>query len=159
MTLESGTFRSARLRLAWGLALAAFTLASCSVIQTRPVQEMSDTAAALRAAKEVQADVLAPELFRQAADWYTSARSEYRLKNFYDAKEFADKARRYAEQAEYEAIRGGATRSDSSPPPPPDAEAKPEPYDYPEPTGTPAAAYEEMMRQQAQEKEPTPKPT
>jgi len=124
---------------------------------------MSDTSAALRAAKEVQADVLAPELFRQASDRYGSARNEYRLKNFSEAKEFASKARRYAEQAEFESVRSGARRQEDQPqPPPPDA--VPEKYGYPEPTGTPAAAYEQRQREQAQQEqqqqasEPTPQP-
>jgi hypothetical protein len=140
------------------LAPALLAFAACSVVQTRPVQEMSDTSAALRAAKEVQADVLAPELYRQAADWYSSARVEYRLKNFMEAKEYADKSRKYAEQAEYESVRAGASRHDMPPPPP---DLQPEPYEYPEPPGTPAAAAEAMMQQQqrqAHEAPPAPPP-
>lgn len=144
------------------LLLMLAALPACSVVQTRPVQEMSDTQSALRAAKEVQADVLAAELYRQAADWFLLARNEYRQKNFSEAREFLEKSRRYAEQAEFEAVRGGAQRSDLSPPPPPEKTA--EKYDYPEPTGTPAAAYEQSLRQQASEASapdatPTPAPS
>ncbi len=131
------------------LLLVLAVLPACSVVQTRPVQEMSDTQAALRAAKEVQADVLAPELYRQAADWFLQARNEYRQKNFSEAREFLEKSRRYAEQAEFEAVLGGAQRNDLSPPPPPEKTA--DNYDYPEPAGTPAAAYEEQQRRQAAE--------
>lgn len=115
------------------------TLSSCTVVATRPVQEMSDTAAALKAAKEVQADTLAPELYRQSSEWFNKAKREYKFKNFHFAREYAQKARKFAEQAEFEAIRGGATRSegpsDTQPPPA-------EPYDYPTPTGTPADAFQ-----------------
>jgi hypothetical protein len=87
-------------------------LSSCSILATRPVQEMSDANAALKAAVEVQADTLAPELYRQAREWFFKAKQEYQLKNFYEAKGFAQKSRRFAERAEFEAIRNGAARSD-----------------------------------------------
>lgn len=89
----------------------------------------------MRAAKEVQADVLAPELYRQADDWFFKARREFRLKNFRDAKEYAAKARRFAEQAEYEALRNGGNRADE-PPPAPAVDPRPAPYDYPSPQPT-----------------------
>jgi len=94
-------------------ALFAFGVASgCSILATRPVQEMSDTAAAIKAAREVQADTLTPELFRQANEWYQLARREYKFKNFKLASQYAAQARDYAEQAEFEAIRGGVSRGD-----------------------------------------------
>jgi hypothetical protein len=117
--------------------------AGCSLLATRPVQEMSDTSAALRAAKEVQADTLAPELFREANEWFLRARNEYKFKNFEQAKAYAVRARHLAEQAEFETIRSGGTRSES----PPDMNAStdstqgPRPAspatDYATPTGTP----------------------
>lgn len=76
---------------------------------------MSDTYTAIRAAKEVQADVLAPELYRQANEWFYRARKEYKLKNFELAENFARKARHFAEQAEFEVIRNGGSRGDSVP--------------------------------------------
>jgi hypothetical protein len=121
---------------------------------------MSDTQAAIRAAREVQADTLSPEFFRQANEWFLKARSEYKFKNFSLAKEHAAKARRFAEQAEFEAIRIGGTRTDIPPdpagagglPPPP-----PPPEDpYPVPTGTPVEEYEK--RKQAEDKLPPPPP-
>src|SRR5690348_3640000 len=78
-------------------------LFGCSIIATRPVQEMSDATAAIRAAKEVQADTLAPEYYRQSNEWFFRAKHEYKFKNFKLAKEYADKARYLAEQAEFEA--------------------------------------------------------
>src|SRR4051812_15013227 len=89
------------------LALSLAAGAGCSIFHSRPVQEMSDTQAAMRAAKEVQADTLAPEIYRQASDWWQRAKREYKLKNFAMAHEYADKARAFAEQAEFEAVRGG----------------------------------------------------
>jgi hypothetical protein len=138
-------------------------VAGCSILTTRPVQQMSDTSAAIHAAREVQADTLAPDLFREANDWFFKAKHEYQFKNFKFAKEYAVKARELAEQAEYEAIRAGATRSDvaaddpflngpSAPEPqqaPPTADD--EPYPYPTPTGTP---YYELQQQQQQPNQP-----
>lgn len=116
---------------------------------------MSDTSSAIRAAKEVQADTLAPELYRQSNEWFFKAKHEYRYKNFKDAKEYARKARLYAEQAEFEALRNGATRTEgvisdplgheAAQPMPVNQEpgaAKPEPYDYPTPTGKPIESFE-----------------
>lgn len=72
---------------------------------------MSDTSAALRAAKEVQADVLAPELYRLSSEWFSKSKREYRFKNFHLAQQYANKARSFAEQAEFTAIRNGGNRS------------------------------------------------
>lgn len=74
---------------------------------------MSDTAAAIRAAREVQADTLTPELFRQASEWFNLARREYKYKNFSLALEYAQKAKEFAEEAEFEAIRGAHSGSSS----------------------------------------------
>lgn len=135
---------------------------------TRPVQDMSDTAAALRAAREVQADVLSPDLYRRANELFFEARREYKFKHFSRAEALAIRARRFAEQAEFDAIRGGASRSETdiakdpfgdAPPAPPMDEAAPvpekpeEPYAYPTPEPIPAEEYEKRMNQKAQ---PTP---
>lgn len=72
---------------------------------------MSNTTAAIRAAKEVQADTLAPELYRQAREWYQKSLRDYRLKNFKEAELYAKKARSFAEWAEFEALRNGAARA------------------------------------------------
>jgi hypothetical protein len=93
------------------LALLLFSLSSCTLIQTRPIQKMADTSAAIKAAREVQAETLAPELFRQAGEWFFKAKKEYRLKNFDLANLYADKARFFAESAEFEAVRNGAQRT------------------------------------------------
>lgn len=139
-------------RFLFGLG-AVLTFWSCTIITTRPVQEMSDTVAAIRAAREVQADTLAPELYRQSNEWFFKARNEYKFKNFSLALEYAEKARAFAEQAEFESIRNGGNRSDSAaadpltgaPPPPSEdqKEAKKESYDYPKPEGTPSDVFDE----------------
>ena len=64
----------------------------------------------IKAAKEVNADVLAPDLYRLAAENARFARKEYRFKNFMQAKDFARQAREYAERAEFESIRNGGKR-------------------------------------------------
>ncbi len=71
---------------------------------------MSNTQAALKAAKEVQADVLAPELYRQATEWFLKARQEYRYKDFEKANDYAFRARQLSEQAEFEALKNGGIR-------------------------------------------------
>jgi hypothetical protein len=120
---------------------------SCSVFATRPTQEMSDTTAAIRAAKEVQADTLAPELYRQATEWFFKARKEYNFKNFQLAQDYALKARHFAENAEFEALRNGGNRSDVAPPDQAaqgqNPEPAPSPYAYPTPEGTPADVYDQ----------------
>ncbi len=64
----------------------------------------------LKAATEVSADLLAPEIYRLATENALVARREYRMKNFLEAKRLADLARAYAERAEFEAVRNGAKR-------------------------------------------------
>ncbi|OFZ69464.1 MAG: hypothetical protein A3K03_02440 [Bdellovibrionales bacterium RIFOXYD1_FULL_44_7] len=148
--------------------IAITTIIGCSVFALRPTQEMSDTAAAIKAAREVQAEILAPELYRQANEFFFKAKNEYKFKNFREAKEYAEKSRRFAEQAEFEAIRNGADRvedtaltplaNETTGPPPTTAPPapKPEPYEYPNPTGTPYETYEKQ--QQASPTAPAPTP-
>lgn len=90
-----------------------FLNSGCSLLATRPVQEMSDTGVAIRAAKEVQADTLAAELYRSSTEWFFKAKNEYKYKNFKLARDYANRARRYAELAEFEAIRNGGNRGDT----------------------------------------------
>jgi hypothetical protein len=120
----------------------------CSIFYTRPTQEMADTQAAMRAAKEVQADSLSPEVYREASDWWTKAKHEYKLKNFQMAHDYADKARGLAEQAEFEAIRAGGVRQDPPDPLAQQAQRKYPPYPYPTPTGTPVEVYEQRRAEE-----------
>ena len=100
-----------RFKKYWGLAIAPIFFAlGCSITAVSPAQEMSNMEVSLKAAKEVNADVLAPELYRSAQEIGSRARREYRYKNFEASKKYADQARSYAERAEFEALRNGAKR-------------------------------------------------
>jgi len=85
--------------------LLLFTLISCGLATTRPKQEMSLAQAAFMAAKESKAEIHAPQLFRQAEDYYLKAKSAYKRKYFNKAEEYALKSKQFSEQAEYEAIK------------------------------------------------------
>jgi len=129
---------------AFTAALTLVAASACSLTAVRPVQIMADTSAALKAAKEVGADSMTPELYRRANEAYFRARNEYRMKNFDIARDYALRAKKLAEEAEYESLRLGATRSSMTPseePTSPNTTA--EPYDYPTPTGTPAFILEQ----------------
>jgi hypothetical protein len=143
-------------------AIALLGVAGCSLFVTRPVQEMSDTNAAIKAAKEVQADVKSPELYRQANEWFLRAKAEYKLKNFDIALDDARKARHFAEEAEFEVIKNGGTRGDDQQPIDQSAQAQPasqgpppDQNDYATPTGTPATDFPTNNPQQLQPQETT----
>lgn len=136
---------------AWARRPALFLLSAlaisgafsgCSLFHERPIQLMSDTAAALRAAKEVSADSLAPEKFRLANESFFRAQNEYRLKNFAIAEKYAKRARRLAEESEFDALRQGSNRTSLLPPDEP--VGPPPPSTYEEPSGQLAT---EMMKQ------------
>jgi hypothetical protein len=145
-------------------------ITGCSVFATRPIQQMSDCSVAIRAAKEVQADVLAPELYRQAMEMFFRARKDYKFKNFLLAREYAEKAKKLAEQAEFEAIRSGGNRIDAGIVDPmangvqaakeelPSSGSQPQPaatpYPYPTPEGIPADSYDQRMQEQQQRNAP-----
>ena len=121
-------------------------LSGCSIAEVRPSQEMAETTASLKAAKEVGADTLAPELYRQAIEAYARAKNEYRFKNFGLAKSFALRAKRFAEEGEYQAILQGGSRSSllqaedpQAPPPIPASEDASQ-----SPAGTPAFILEQQ---------------
>jgi len=125
-----------------GVAFFFSLVSGCSIVATRPIQEMSDTVAAMKAAREVQADTKATEYYRLSEELYFKARQEYRLKNFARAKKLADQARDAAEKAEFLSIRGGATRHSLTsveplPPPPP---ITPQPEETGNPTEPPPTA-------------------
>jgi hypothetical protein len=112
-----------------GLALFLFpilvsSLSGCSLFHDRPIQLMSDTSSAIKAAREVGADSLAAEKFRLAGEAFFRAQNEYRLKNFAVAEKYAKRAKRLAEESEFDALRQGSARTSLLPPevtaPPPD---------------------------------------
>ncbi len=122
----------------------------CTLFSGRPIQEMSDTQVAIRAAKEVQAAVLAPELYRQATELFFRAKHEYKFKNFKLAKDYADQSRYFAEQAEFESLRNGGSRGDREIPEDrnPASSSKSGAYPYPIPQGTPADMYEQRKAEE-----------
>ena len=146
-------------KLALLLALMILVLAACSVLATRPIQEMSDTTAALKAAREVQADTLSPELYRKATEWFNKAKQEYKFKNFKAAKDYAEKARRYAEQAEFAAIQNNGVRADYSETHPAPTPTQSRTYDYPVPTGTPADVYDQRQKEEQAQKNAAAQPS
>lgn len=152
MNMVTGAARTARSRFVLAVFLVPL-LGGCTILASRPVQLMSETGAAIRAAKEVQADTLAPELYRQANEWYFKAKHEYKFKNFHLAKEYATKARNFAELAEFQSIRNGGKVSE---PPPPEATPAAAPYPYPTPTGVPADELERRQQQQKSGQPPGP---
>jgi hypothetical protein len=123
--------RAATLRAALFLFLCTAGFA-CSLFHDRPIQLMSDTSAAIKAAREVSADSLAPEKFRLANEAFFRAQNEYRLKNFEIAEDHAKRAKRLAEEAEFDALRQGSARASLLPPeipvgpPPPSTYVPPE---------------------------------
>lgn len=117
---------------------------ACSLAVTRPVQLMSETAAALKAAKEVNADTVTPELFQRANEAFFRAQNEYRMKNFNIARDYAAQAKRLAEEAEFEALRRGTARTSMTPGDDSNSGPSSQPYAYPTPTGTPAFIMEEQ---------------
>lgn len=129
----------------------ASSLGGCAITATRPIQELSNTAAAIRAAKEVRADILAPEIYRQAREWYAKARRENKFKNFKEARIYTRKARLYAEEAELEALKNGGQRVEA-PIEQLDDLPEPEPSptdDTPPPTGVFYESAEQELKNQA----------
>lgn len=78
---------------------------SCGLATTRPKLEMSMAAAAFLAAKEVKANIMAPNLYRKAEIYYLKAKSSYRRKYFNKAKQYAILSQKFSEQAEFIAVR------------------------------------------------------
>jgi hypothetical protein len=144
--------------------VAMISMTGCAIFATRPVQEMSYTTAAIRAAREVQADTVSPDHYLKAIEFFDQAKREYRYKNFKKAYDLAHLARLHAERAEFDALKGGSIRAANSvfddpltsniPKPPPVIEASPSPTPYPYPTKPESEpmsmdAYEDFQKKQA----------
>ena len=78
---------------------------ACSLTASRPKEEMSIAAAAFVAAREANAHISAPELYRKAEYYLLKARETYRKKYFDKAKDYALLARKFAENAEFIALK------------------------------------------------------
>ncbi|NBT57931.1 DUF4398 domain-containing protein [bacterium] len=70
----------------------------------RPIDDMILADVALKAAQKVKAEVLAPDIYRRAENFYLRAKKDYNEGYFDSAKKFAHRARQTAEQAEYQSI-------------------------------------------------------
>lgn len=145
-------------------ALACLLISSsgCAIFATRPVQEMSYAAAALRAAREVQSETLSPDQYRRAQELFEEAKKEYLYKDFYQARSHANQARVLAEKAELNSLlSGGLRKADTQMPDPlaqdfqksPDSrggnaqKSSSEPYAYPTPTPVPASDLESASKE------------
>lgn len=80
-------------------------ISSCGLTTTRPKLEMSLAQVAFLAAKEAQADIKAPGLYRKAEYYYLKAKSSYKRKYFNKAQQYAILSKKYSERAEYVAVR------------------------------------------------------
>lgn len=66
---------------------------------------MSLAQSAFIAAKNAKADIHAPQDFRKAEIYYLKAKSSYKRKYFNKAKDYAKLSQKFAEKAEFAAIR------------------------------------------------------
>lgn len=87
------------------LFISLFIFTACGLTTTRPKVDMSYAQAAFLAAKEAKAEVYASNLYRKAEIYYLKAKSAYRRKYFNKAKNYATLCKKFAEQAEYEAVK------------------------------------------------------
>jgi len=85
--------------------LFLFLLGACSLTASRPKEELSLATAAFVAAREANAHISAPELFRKAEYYLLKARDTYRKKYFDKAKDYALLAKKFAENAEFVALK------------------------------------------------------
>lgn len=77
----------------------------CGLATTRPKLEMSYAQAAFLAAKQAKADVHSSALFRKSEIYYLKAKSAYKRKYFNKAKQYAKLSQKFAEKAEFSAIK------------------------------------------------------
>lgn len=80
-------------------------LTACSLATTRPKLEMNMAQTAFLAARNVNAQTLAPGLYRKAEFYYLKAKSSYRRKYFNKAKQYAILSKEFAEKAEFVAVQ------------------------------------------------------
>lgn len=81
------------------------TLGACGLATTRPKYEMAMAQTAFLAARDANAQTLAPGFFRKAEFYYLKAKSSYKRKNFNKAQQYATLSQKFSEKAEAVAIR------------------------------------------------------
>lgn len=74
------------------------------MLSTRPDRQLAYAEAAFLSATTANAESLAPGLYATARDSIRRARSEYRKKNFKEARNLANRARRLSEEAEMKSL-------------------------------------------------------
>lgn len=82
-----------------------FVLTGCGLTATRPKLEMSLAQTAFIAAKNANAQTLAPAAYRKAEFYYLKAKSAYKRKYFNKAKQYATLSQKFSELAEMDAVR------------------------------------------------------
>lgn len=99
--------------------LISVILLGVAACHPRPIDDLVLADVALKAAQKVKAEVLAPDLFRKAENFYLRAKKDFSEGYFESAKKFAHQARQTAEQAEYQSVvkqtelKGGFTEPSS----------------------------------------------
>lgn len=83
------------------LILLFLGMAGC---HPRPIDDMILADVALKAAQKVKAEVLAPDTFRRAENYYLRAKKDFNEGYFESAKKYAHQARQTAERAEYQSV-------------------------------------------------------
>lgn len=85
--------------------LIILTVSACGLATTRPKLEMRMAQSAFVAAKEANAQTLAPGLYRKAEYYYLKAKSAYKRKYFNKAQQYAILSQKFSEKAEYISVR------------------------------------------------------
>src|SRR5262249_3538357 len=75
-----------------------------SACSSRPVEDLALADVALKAAQRNKADMMAPDAYRKAENYYLRAKKDYQEGYFDSAKKNANEARMAAEQSEYQAL-------------------------------------------------------
>lgn len=85
--------------------ILVISLGACGLTTTRPKLEMRMAQSAFVAAKEANAQTLAPGLYRKAEFYYLKAKSSYKRKYFNKAQQYAILSKKFSEKAEYISVR------------------------------------------------------
>ena len=93
-----------------------------SACTQRPVDSLIFADVALRAAQKAKADVLAPDAYRKAENYFLRAKRDFNEGYFDSCRKYGEKARILAEQAEYKAM----VRQTQTKPSPSSEEAPPQ---------------------------------
>ncbi len=100
-------------------SLISFLVLGVTACHPRPIEDLVLADVALKSAQKVKAEVLAPDTYRKAENFYLRAKKDFSEGYFDSAKKFAHQARQTAEQAEYQSVvkqtelKGGFTESPS----------------------------------------------